>query len=96
MERFTFPQAPRQVLRLANQEVHRKIPWHGQPDFHCLILLISARHHDKDIDVAILVRRSIGMRSKEDDLVRLKALGHLACEFANHAHGDLIAAIPTT
>jgi hypothetical protein len=44
---------------------------------------IARRHDDHQIDVALRVRRAVGIGAKEDDLVRLKPLGNLAREAAD-------------
>ena len=63
-------------------------------DSQRLVYLVPCRHDDKDIHVAIGVRRAVGMGSEQDYLVRLKDFGDLPGESANQPHGDIGAAVP--
>ena len=45
-----------------------------------LIQLIPSRHHHENVHVAVVVRLSISVRTKQDDLVRMKTFGNLPCE----------------
>ena len=49
-----------------------------------LVELIAAAHNDQDVHVAVGMRRAVGMRAKQDDLVGLKLPGDLPRESADH------------
>ena len=66
----------------------------GTTDFERHIALIPTRHHHQNIDVAIFMRRPVGVGAEEDDLFRVEMLSDLAGEFANDSQGDIRAAIP--
>ncbi len=60
----------------------------------CLIQLVLCRHNHKNIDVAVGVRPSIGVRAKQNDLVRLELLGDITRKLADDPHGHIRPAIP--
>ena len=51
-----------------------------QADTYGLIDHIVGRHDDEQIDIALVVRRAVGIGAEEDDLLRMEALGDLARE----------------
>jgi len=63
-------------------------------DLESLIELITGRHHDENIHIAIGVRPTVGVGSEQDDLVRLEPFRHLACEAADHPQGNVGAPVP--
>lgn len=81
-------------MRRTNNDVQRE--WHRDrhSDFERLIQLIAGRHDHQDIDVAVGVRRAVGMRAEEDDLLRMEPLGDLAGEASDDRFGNIRAAIP--
>ena len=89
-----FFQSPFHVGRLENDQVHGKTSRNLTANLKRLIDLISGRHDDQDVDVAVSVGRAVGIRAEQNDLFRPKALGDLAGEAADHAHGNIRTAIP--
>jgi hypothetical protein len=87
-------QPPLQVSRLEDVQIQRELRRHLAPNLKRLIEFVPARHDDQDIHIAIGVRRAVGVGAEQDDLVRLKALRHLAGEAANHTCGDIGSVIP--
>lgn len=63
-------------------------------DFESHIALIPRGHHHQNIDIAVLVRCAVGVRAEENDLFRVKAVGDLADELADHARWDMGTAVP--
>jgi len=49
-----------------------------------LIVLVPRGHDDKDVNIAIGMRRAIGVRTKQNDFVRLKSVSDPAREAADH------------
>ena len=72
------------VVGRANDNVERKGGIDCQAYFCRLIELISRRHYDQDIHIAIFMRRAISVRSKEHDPFRLESLSELSSELAYH------------
>jgi len=65
----------------------------GFSDSHGLADLIARRHDDEQIHVAVLVWFAISVRTKQDDLVRLKALRDLSGQSPDRRHrGQILAA----
>jgi hypothetical protein len=95
VERLAFLQSPLQVFRRSHDQVHWERCWNLPADLNCLRMLVGGRHYDKDVHVAVCVRRTIGMGAKQDDLLGLKKFGHLARETTDHAHWNIGAAIVT-
>ena len=58
-------------------------------------MLIAAGHDDKDIHVAIGMRRAISMGAEKDNLVGMELLGHQPGEAADDTHRYVGPAIPT-
>jgi len=58
------------------------------------IQLVPRLHYHQDVHIAVFVRRAVGMRAEQDDLLGLKSLGNLARETADHAHRDVSATVP--
>ena len=52
-------------------------------------MLVSSRHDHQNVDIAVLVRRAIGMGTEQDDLVRAKLLGNLAREGTDQAERNV-------
>lgn len=48
---------------------------HRQTQSGCLIEFISSRHDNQNVYVAVVVRRSIGIRTEKDDFLRLETFG---------------------
>ena len=65
-------------MRRAHDDVQRKRRITGKLDLHSLIQLISRRHDDKDVHIAVGVRRAAGMRAKQYDFLRSEAFGNFA------------------
>lgn len=95
VERFTFLKPPFQVLRRADEEVHREGSGKFPADLHGLIVLISRRHDDEQIHVAVLVRLAVGVRAEQDDLVRMEAFRDLTRVATDDRHRDVGRAVAT-
>jgi hypothetical protein len=54
-----------------------------------LIDRVLGPHDNEQIDVALLMRFPVGVGAKENDFVRLKALGDAARETANRGQGNV-------
>jgi hypothetical protein len=67
----------------------------GKTNPHGHIQLVPRGHNNEDIHIAIRVRLPVRMRAKQDDLVRLKALGNLARKAPDQPHCDIGATVPT-
>ena len=93
-KRVTLCQSSAKIPRCTHENVEWKWRVAGPFDFNRLIKLVTRRHDDEDIDVAVLVRGAVGVRAEQDDLLRIEALGHLARELADLAHRDIRTAIP--
>jgi hypothetical protein len=52
-------------------------------------MLIVSRHYDEQVNVAVRVRRSVGVGAKENDLVGREALRNLSSITADYAHGHV-------
>jgi hypothetical protein len=76
---------------------HDQIEWKrmvcAAPNPDGLIDFIRCGHHDENIDVAICMRFSVGMRAEEDDLLRMKAIGDLPGKPTNYGASDVFAEI---
>jgi hypothetical protein len=59
-----------------------------------LVDLVTGRHDDENIHIAIGVRDAIGMGAEQDDLVGMKLFRHLPGKTANDAQGHVSPAIP--
>lgn len=93
VEGLPLGEPPRQALRGANNQVHGKWRVDSPPDTSGLVMLVARRHDDQNIDVAVRVRRALGMRAEKNDPVRLESLGDLPSEPADHAHRHIGAPI---
>jgi hypothetical protein len=71
-EPITFPQPPLQVLRRADEQVHRKGRGNRPADLNRLIDLVTGRHDDQKVHVAAGKRNPMGVPAEQDDLLRLK------------------------
>lgn len=94
MKQVAFRETPFHTGWSADEEIHRKPRRHCAANFEPLIDLVPCGHDDQDIDVAVGVRRAVSVRAEQDDFVGLEALGNLAREAADHAHGNVGPAIP--
>jgi hypothetical protein len=83
-----------EIARGPDDKVHREGGFNRQADLDRLIKFVSTRHHNENVHVAVLVGLSICMRAKEDDLLRLKSLGHLPRETPNCGLRYVRPAIP--
>ena len=61
-----------QHFRRANQKVERKRCREGEPNFYGLTDGIPSRHDHQQIDITVCVRRAVGVRTKQDDSIRMK------------------------
>ena len=82
------------VVRCAHNDVQWKRRIDGKADLHRLVDLVPSRHHDQNVDIAVGVRRTVGVRTEEDDFIGLEAFGDLACESAYDRSRHIGAAIP--
>ena len=73
-----------EILGSAHDEIHRERRRHGQANTNRLIVLVPRGHDDKNVHIAIGMRRAIGVRTKQNDFVRLKLLSDPAREAADH------------
>ena len=72
-----------QHLGRANQKVERERCREGHPNFHGLADRIPSGHDHQQVDIAVRVRSAVGIRTKQDDLVRVKLLGDPMCELTD-------------
>ena len=93
MKRLALFQSPGEILWGSNEQIHCEGPRNFEANSHRLIVLIPARHHDEDIDIAVGVRRAVGVGAEQNDFVRLVSLGDFAGELANRAHGHVGATV---
>ena len=93
MERLALFEPPCQVLRSADDQVHRERSRHLPANLHGLVVLVPSRHDDEDVHVAVGVRCAVGVGAEQDDLVGLESLGNLAREPPYRGHRDIPAAI---
>jgi hypothetical protein len=66
-KRLTFGELPFHVVRRADNDVQREWRIDGEAYFYCLVQLIVGGHDDQDIDVAVGMRRAIGMRAEKKE-----------------------------
>src|SRR5207248_1093545 len=77
---IVLPQSTLDLFRGAHDQVQRESPLERPKDTNGLRVTVAGRHNHQQIDVALVVRRPVGIRAEEDDLLRLEALGDLARE----------------
>lgn len=93
-ERIAFLQPPGEFPRCAHDQIHRKRHRDGEANFDSLVNGIAGRHDYEHVDVAIGVRRTIGVRAKKYNLVRVESFGNLPREAADGTNRNLGPAIP--
>jgi hypothetical protein len=59
-----------------------------------LVQLVPAEHDDQDVHVTTLVRRAVGVRAEEDDLLGTELVHNITGEAADEAHGNVATAVP--
>ena len=69
------------------------VQWEGrvdrEADLHRLVELISRRHDNQDVHVAVRVRGAVRVRAEQDDLVWPEPLRYVAGELADQVHGNI-------
>ena len=95
MEKFPLFQSPLDLTWLPDEKIHWERRPQRQADLERLVELVACRHDDEDIDVAVGMRGSVGIRSEQDNLVRLELLRDLPGEPADDAQGNIRPGIPT-
>ena len=93
MKRLALFQSPGEIVWGSHEQIHCEGPRNLEANPHRLIVLIPAWHHDEDIDIAVGVRRAVGVGAEQNDFVRLVSLGDFAGELANRAHGHVGATV---
>lgn len=63
-------------------------------NFGRLCKLIACRHHYQNVDIAINMGFTVGMRPKQDDPIGLKRANYLLREPPNHLHRHITSTIP--
>ncbi len=58
-------------------------------DSNGLVMLVPGRHDDKQVHVAVLMRRAVGVGAEQDDLIGMKLLGDGPGIAADHPHRDV-------
>ena len=92
-KRIALREAPAGGLGRADDDVQRKRRVDVEADAAGLIELISSRHDDQNVDVAVVMRRAVSMRSEQNDLVGLKTLCDLAREVLDHGNRNIRATV---
>ena len=64
-------------MRRADEQMHREGGQQCEVNLRRLIQLVPRWHHHENVHIAIGVRLAIGVRAKQNDLVRLKLFSHL-------------------
>src|SRR5437588_262335 len=93
-ERLALFQTPLYISRLQNNQVHRELCGDFATDLERLVKLVPCRHDDKEVHIAVGVRRSVSMRTEQNNAVGLEALRDTARVTAYDAHGNIASAIP--
>jgi hypothetical protein len=81
-------------VRRADDDVQRERWINGEADTHGHIELVARRHDDKNVNVAVFVRRTVRVGPEQDDPVGMELLRNIARETADDAHRDIGPAIP--
>lgn len=94
MEGIPFGNSPLQLVGRTNKDIEREGGQECRMDLMRLVELVFGRHDDEDIHIAVSVRRSVRVRSKQDDFLRMKSLSNLAGEPLDNRSWDVCSSIP--
>lgn len=72
----------------ADNDVQRKLVRHRQSNPDGLVDFIRSIHHDQQIDIAVRSRVASGVRTEQDDPIRIEPFRDLPGQPTDHQHRD--------
>lgn len=77
-----------EILRCADNQVHRERCRDVESNPACLIQLVTSGHDNEKVHIAVGVQRAVRMRAEENDLVRVETLSDTPPEAPNFRKRD--------